>query len=364
MMIDRVVSSKWSRTAIPRLIAPLLGLACLFVSAPSSARELDFPPTDYTVRSIDGLHIIGHAHFTVTTDADGLITVHGDYRFLDGEYDNDEATLRPSSDGSLPLLVRSHHAFFHADGSPDRESRADVAAGIGSCTVYENGQPQVNRAQLDFPADTVAGDAVILPLQRFLKEGGNGSISFHDFNCIPGPKLLKVTARARDGVTVVLLSRQPYGGRCRAGLRLDQHYHRTVSATPPGMVRSGRALVLRRRPVGAVLQGFEVPDGARAQSRGRNQTGTGASAKRRQRRLAAQAPDPACSLCCRAISRQLAAMRLPIASQMIVAIRKVPCQPNFDARVDPRQPFTATQRGVSRRSIFSGDAGGHRQRAD
>ena len=198
MMIDRVVSSKWSRTAIPRLIAPLLGLACLFVSAPSSARELDFPPTDYTVRSIDGLHIIGHAHFTVTTDADGLITVHGDYRFLDGEYDNDEATLRPSSDGSLPLLVRSHHAFFHADGSPDRESRADVAAGIGSCTVYENGQPQVNRAQLDFPADTVAGDAVILPLQRFLKEGGNGSISFHDFNCIPGPKLLKVTARARE----------------------------------------------------------------------------------------------------------------------------------------------------------------------
>ena len=127
MMVDRVVTRKWYSTALRMAIAPLLGLGCLFAPTPLIAGDLDFPPTDYTVRSIDGLHIIGHAHFAVTNDPDGLITVRGEYRFLDGEYDNDEAILRPSADGSLPRLVRSHHAFFHADGSPDRESRTDVA---------------------------------------------------------------------------------------------------------------------------------------------------------------------------------------------------------------------------------------------
>ncbi len=201
MTVDRSgMSSAW-RSAMREVVhalSALLAFWCLFAPAVArAAGDLDFPPTDYTIRSVDGVHVIGHAHFAVTTSADGLITVRGEYRFLDGEYDNDEATLRPSSDGSLPRLVRSHHAFFHADGSPDRESRTDVAAGTGSCTIYENGQPHVSSAQLDFPADTFAGDAVMLPLQRFLRTGGNGSISFHDFNCISGPKLLKVTARAR-----------------------------------------------------------------------------------------------------------------------------------------------------------------------
>jgi hypothetical protein len=200
MMVERVVPSKWYRLAMrgARFALPaLLSCWCLLAPTPSIAGDMDFPPTDYTVRSVDGQSVIGHAHFRVTTDAEGLITVRGEYRFLDGEYDNDEATLRPSSDGTLPRLVHSHHAFFHADGSPDRESRTDVAAGTGSCTVYQNGQPQVNSAHLDFPSDTFAGDAVMLPLQRFLRDGGNGSVSFHDFNCIPGPKLLKVTAHAR-----------------------------------------------------------------------------------------------------------------------------------------------------------------------
>lgn len=164
--------------------------------APLTAGGLDFQPTDYTIRSVDGTQVIGHAHFDVTSGADGLSTVRGEYHFLDGDYDIDEATVGASSDGDLPRLVRSHHSFFHADGSPDRESRTDIAAGTGICTIYENGRPKVSSAQLDFPSDSFAGPAVIFPLRRFLKAGGNGSITFYDFNCIPGPKLLKVTARA------------------------------------------------------------------------------------------------------------------------------------------------------------------------
>jgi hypothetical protein len=164
--------------------------------APTAAMagELDYPTTDYTIRSIDGAQVIGHAHVTLIPEAGGLTTARGEYTFLDGEHDTDETTLRARNGDELPLLVRSHHVFFHADGSLDRESRADVAARTASCTVYENGQPQTTNATLDFPADSFAGDAVILPLRQFLQTGGKGSISFHDFACIPSPKLLKVIA--------------------------------------------------------------------------------------------------------------------------------------------------------------------------
>jgi hypothetical protein len=172
----------------------IVALWCLLAPASSRAGELDFPPTNYTIRSIDGLQVIGHAHFGVTADGDGLTTVRGEYHFLDGTYDIDEATARPGLAGNLPTLVRQHHSFFFADGSHERESRIEVAAGTGVCTIYTNGVPQVSSAKFDFPADTFAGDTVIIPLRRFVAAGGNGSISFHDFNCIPGPKLLKVTA--------------------------------------------------------------------------------------------------------------------------------------------------------------------------
>jgi hypothetical protein len=177
-------------------LTALLGLWCLAAPTPILAGDLDYPPTDYTLRSIDGTQVIGHSHITVIPGADGVATVRGEYHFLDGDYDVDETTLRAGSNGDLPRLVRSHHTFFHPDGSLDRESRADTAAKTGACTIYENGRPQISSAQINFPADTFAGDAVIVPLRRFLRADGTGSISFHDFNCIPGPEVLKVTASA------------------------------------------------------------------------------------------------------------------------------------------------------------------------
>jgi hypothetical protein len=167
--------------------------------APSSLRagELDIPPSDYVLRSIDGLHVIGHVHFTVTTANDGLTTARGEYRFLDGNYDIDQSTVRPGLRGNLPTLVRTDHSFFFPGGAPDRESHVEFAAGTGTCTVYTNGKPTVSSANFDFPADTFAGDTVILPLRRYVAAGANGSTSFHVFNCIPGPKVLKVTAAAK-----------------------------------------------------------------------------------------------------------------------------------------------------------------------
>jgi hypothetical protein len=186
------------RRAVRGLSLALTALAALWRLAcplPVAAGELDYPPTDYILRSIDGAQVIGRSHITVIHGADGLATVRGEYHFLDGNYDIDETTLRSHGD-DLPQLVKSHHVFFHPDGSLDRESRADVAAGTGACIVYSGGKPQGSSVKLDFPSDTFAGDAVIIPLHRFLRVGGNGSVSFHDFNCIPGPEILKVTASA------------------------------------------------------------------------------------------------------------------------------------------------------------------------
>ena len=177
-------------------LTAIAALWCLVVPASARAGDLDFPATDYTIRSDDGLHVIGHAHFSVSAD-NGLTTVRGEYHFLDGNSDIDESTVRPGIGGNLPTLVRSHHAFFNPDGSPDRESRIEIATGDGACTVYTDGQAQISSAKFDFPADTFAGDAVMIPLRRYVAADGNGSLSFHAFNCIPGPKLLKVTATAQ-----------------------------------------------------------------------------------------------------------------------------------------------------------------------
>jgi len=185
-----------------RRVLALLALSALWCvpAWPASARpgELNFPPTNYTIRSIDGAHTIGHAHFGVTDGTDGLTTVRGEYRFLDGDYDIDESTVRYGTDGKLPRLVREQHSFFFAGGAPDRSSRIDIAAGTGECTVYKHGKPEVSRETFDFPDDIFAGDVVILPLRRFVRDGARGSISFHVFNCIPGPKVLKVNAHAAE----------------------------------------------------------------------------------------------------------------------------------------------------------------------
>jgi hypothetical protein len=174
----------------------IAALWCLLAPASSRAGDLDFPTTDFTLRSADGEHIIGHAHFGVATDTGGLTTIRGEYRYLNGTYDIDQSTVRPGVGGNLPTLVRTDHSFFLANGSLDRESHIEFVEGTGACTVYVNGKPQVSSAKFDFPADTFAGDTVILPLRRYVAAGGKGSLTFHVFNCIPGPKLLKVTASA------------------------------------------------------------------------------------------------------------------------------------------------------------------------
>jgi hypothetical protein len=184
---------------LARRIAVGLTMLVVFACGPSmtfaGANNLDFPPTDYVIRSADGVHVIGRAHFSVTDAGPGESIIRGEYRYSNGESDIEDDTVRFVPGRILPQLVRSHHAYFHADGSNDREGRADIAAGTASCTVYTDGQPHVTAAHFDFPPDTFAGAALVIPLRESLKAGNTGKIEFHDFNCVPGPKVLAVSAQ-------------------------------------------------------------------------------------------------------------------------------------------------------------------------
>ncbi len=177
-----------------RSVSALTAMLAFILAMPPllHAADINFPPTDYVIRSGDGAQIIGHAHFELQNGPDGLRTVHGDYHYLNGDSDVEDDTIRVPQGASLPIFVRFRHVFYNPDGSIERSGEADVTAGYGQCTIYKNGVAQTTRDQLTFPPDTFAGAAVIIPLRDYVMAGAADHRIFHVFNCVPGPKVLKV----------------------------------------------------------------------------------------------------------------------------------------------------------------------------
>jgi hypothetical protein len=174
----------------------LVILAGLSASAPGHGASVDLSPASFKLLTSDGSQTIGKAYFEVSRPTGDLV-VRGRYTFVSGEYDVDEVWLARRSNTNLPALARYRHSFFHADGSLDRVSDADLKSGQASCSVYINGKPRTDRAKLNFPSDTYAGPAVSLPIRDFLR-GSNGSAAFHDFHCAPGPKIYAVKVSAQQ----------------------------------------------------------------------------------------------------------------------------------------------------------------------
>jgi len=139
------------------------------------------------------MHVIGHAHYEVTPDGNDYATAFGEDRFHDGEYDVERDKLEMRHD-QIPRMVTFEHTFFNANGTLQRVSKADLETGVAACIQYENGQPVVRRTVLQFPPDTFAGAAIVIPLKGYLSPGHKDAIVLHDFNCIPGPEILKVKA--------------------------------------------------------------------------------------------------------------------------------------------------------------------------
>jgi hypothetical protein len=102
--------------------------------------------------------------------------------------------LELHSNDQVPRMVTFEHTFYNANGTLQRVNRANLETGTTSCIQYENGQPVAHNAVLQFSPDTFAGAAIVIPLKVDLLRGRKNEIVLHDFNCIPGPEILKVKA--------------------------------------------------------------------------------------------------------------------------------------------------------------------------
>ena len=177
-----------------RLCLAAAALVALCLSAAMAyAGPFDFRPSDFNIMDADGTQVIGHGHYEVTPDGKGYEIAFGEDRF-NGEYDIERDKLELHGDDQVPRMIRFEHTFFNANGTLQRVSKANLQAGLTSCIQYENGQPVVHSAVLQFPPDTFAGAAIVIPLKGYLLQGKKNGIVLHDFNCIPGLEILKVKA--------------------------------------------------------------------------------------------------------------------------------------------------------------------------
>jgi hypothetical protein len=180
-------------------LAGLIGLCAWLSPFAAKAGQLDFPPVaDFNVLSPNGLNVIGHTHFALTDEAPGFQLVYIESHYLNGEYDIERNEIETRGRNELPVMATYEHGFFRPGGVMTRQVKADFRSGRVSCTTDDAGVDEVDRATLDFPSDTYAGSALLIPLQHHLIKGSDGPVAFYDFACIPGPKIFKVQASATD----------------------------------------------------------------------------------------------------------------------------------------------------------------------
>lgn len=159
------------------------------VAAPASTL-LGFSSADFEILDPASRSVIGHAHYAVTKEGDGL-ALHGDDRYASGQYDFETDRFdRPA--GELPVLASADHYFFLANGAPEFQSNFDVKSGLATCIDFRSQPPETQTIQLTPPADIWAGASVMVPIQDYLRRGGFGTLQTHVFNCAPSPKIFPV----------------------------------------------------------------------------------------------------------------------------------------------------------------------------
>jgi hypothetical protein len=184
---------------LPHLVCPRTGplanaLAALLVLAlcgtARAASLLDAGSIDYTIMSRDGRSTLGHGRYTIDRQKDA-IALRGESRYASGEYDIETEMLSPGFPGALPTLEKFDHTFYSAAGTVTRTAHADLTTAYASCT---DAIANLEREQtLDFPSDTWAGASVLIPIQHFLREGGEGNLRMNVFNCTSMPGIYEVT---------------------------------------------------------------------------------------------------------------------------------------------------------------------------
>jgi hypothetical protein len=176
------------------IIATIAAVALWVQRGLANAGAFDFPPSDFKILNAADTRVTGNGHYEVKSDNKGYAIALGEDHFNDGEYDIERDDLELRGDNQIPRMLMFEHTFFNANGTLQRVNKANFQTGLASCTVYENGRPKARSAELQFPPDTFAGAAIVIPLQDELRQGASTKIVLHDFSCVPEPRILKVDA--------------------------------------------------------------------------------------------------------------------------------------------------------------------------
>jgi hypothetical protein len=152
----------------------------------------DMSATDVTIFVPDTKEVIGHGHYDVSF-ANGLDVVAGENRYLNGEYDRERQTVRPSAAGLPPVLESYRHQFFNPDGSLQYEDSLDARTGDVACKRYDSAVPDIRETITKIPPDTYAGATQLMLLVGRLRQGA-AKITFHSFNCLPDPRIVPIEA--------------------------------------------------------------------------------------------------------------------------------------------------------------------------
>jgi hypothetical protein len=166
-----------------------------------AAEAFNFPPSDFEILSADSGQLIGHGHYRVE-QAPGSLILHGENRYLNGEYDLEEDHLTTEPGAALPTLVTFRHDFFNADGTLLLVARLDSKTGTAICAKAEAGKLDLKPEPLKFSADTFAGASVLIPIQDFISHGDREStLKLHVFNCAPSARLIAVDVKPEGART-------------------------------------------------------------------------------------------------------------------------------------------------------------------
>ena len=187
-----------SSSSHPRrgLLTVAVALVACLAARDAGAAGLGFRTADFTILSADGA-AIGSVHFQVDDSHPGSEVVTSMARYNDGQYDVERDEFDTRKAVELPGMSAYAHNFFRADRTPFLRSEVNFVTGAARCTSYQGAQPVVMSKTLVFPPDSYAGAAMMLPLQKSLREGHSGPIVMHDFACMPDPRLVKVEAYAQ-----------------------------------------------------------------------------------------------------------------------------------------------------------------------
>jgi hypothetical protein len=176
--------------ALAAMLAAIIGLS----GRAGAADWGDFPPTSFNIYSPDGSQVIGKSHFFVERVGSGVLKLHGENHYLNGQYDVELDTLEINPGEEIPRLTSFSHVFYQADGSRFIAGTADVKTGEGVCVTKERGPERRYTEQFDFPPDTYAGASMLIPIEHALRSGIRTPFRMHLFDCTPRPKLLLIEA--------------------------------------------------------------------------------------------------------------------------------------------------------------------------